>query len=198
MKRVDHFYTDDTLFSSKNWFTAESLIRRAVVEAASPAIFVELGTHRGRSAAFTGVEIAKSGKEIMLYTYEIHPELHAAAQKNLEGLPVMAILRDSTEAASEFSDKTVDFLFINADKTYEKVAADIDAWLPKMRIGSVIAGDDYWWTNLQEPLIDPNVDQFGMWQIRPSFPVARAVHERFPEYELIVTRNWAKWWVVLN
>lgn len=195
---MDHFYTDDSLFSSKNWFTAESLIRRAVIGAASPAVFVELGTHRGRSLAYTAVEIARTGKNIDLFGYEIHAELARSAAKNLKRFAnVQVVRKDSTEAAATFDDQSVDFIFMDSAKTYEKLCADIDAWLPKMRIGSVMAGDDYWWTDRSEPLLDSNADRFGMWQLRPSFPIARAVHERFPEYELIVTRNWAKWWVVL-
>ena len=50
---------------------------------------------------------------------------------------------DSAAYASNVPDKSVDFLFIDADHTYKGIRADIDAWLPKMKNGSTISGHDY-------------------------------------------------------
>jgi predicted O-methyltransferase YrrM len=194
---TEHYYLDER-FGTKNWFTAQTLIQRAVITAPTPARFIELGTHRGRSAAFTAVEIAKSGKQIHLTTLDIHPDLVLAAKENLSRFDnVVVVNADSTRYAAQVDDNSIDFIYIDADHSYEKLLADIDAWLPKMRIASVMAGDDYWWTNETGPIIDPNAPRFGMNALRDTFPVARAVQERFPEHELIVTQNWAKWWVVL-
>ncbi len=199
MNRTEHFYQDDSKFSSKNWFTAETLFQRAIINAPNPAQFVELGTHRGRSAAYMAVEIARSNKRIHLWTIDVNQTLTDAAIENLVDHPCVSITHgDATQFANVFEDASVDFLFMDANKEYEKLLADFDAWLPKMRIGSVIAGNDYWWTDALAPIIDPDVPKFGQWSMRRTFPVARAVHERFPEYELIVTKNWAKWWVVLK
>lgn len=55
----------------------------------------------------------------------------------------------STDAAELFMDETFDFVYIDADHTYDAVKADLSAWWPKVRPGGVLAGDDYgfagWW-----------------------------------------------------
>lgn len=52
------------------------------------------------------------------------------------------IWRMSTQAAAQdVEDESLDFVFIDADHTYEGVSADIDAWLPKVR--GMILGHDY-------------------------------------------------------
>lgn len=50
---------------------------------------------------------------------------------------------DSLEAAKEVADESLDFVFIDADHSYEGCRADIHAWSPKVRHGGMIAGHDY-------------------------------------------------------
>jgi len=56
---------------------------------------------------------------------------------------VYFIRKTSREAASEFEDGELDFVFIDAIHFYEYVKEDIELWLPKIRTGGIIAGDDY-------------------------------------------------------
>jgi predicted O-methyltransferase YrrM len=49
----------------------------------------------------------------------------------------------TVSAASLFGDKAFDFVFVDADHTYEGVRADIDAWLPKVRPGGWLMGHDF-------------------------------------------------------
>jgi hypothetical protein len=39
---------------------------------------------------------------------------------------------------------------IDGDHSYEAVKADIQAWLPKMKRGGVISGDDYMWPGVKK------------------------------------------------
>jgi hypothetical protein len=49
----------------------------------------------------------------------------------------------SVEAAGEVPDESLDFVFIDADHTYEACRADILAWAPKVKRTGWIAGHDY-------------------------------------------------------
>jgi hypothetical protein len=50
---------------------------------------------------------------------------------------------DSVAAAKAIPDASLDFVFIDADHTYEGCKADIEAWLPKIKKGGFISGHDY-------------------------------------------------------
>jgi Protein of unknown function DUF115/Methyltransferase domain len=65
----------------------------------------------------------------------------------------------SVEAARSVDDDSLDFVFIDADHSYEGCAADIAAWYPKLKPGALLSGHDY----------DNPVDQ--------TWGVARAVQE---------------------
>lgn len=67
------------------------------------------------------------------------------ARKAVEfaGARARIIRADSVEAANEIPDGYLDFVFIDADHTYEGCKRDILAWLPKVRPGGIISGHDY-------------------------------------------------------
>ncbi len=49
----------------------------------------------------------------------------------------------TTFAAPLIEDESLDFIFIDANHTYDGVAVDIDDWVPKVRPGGWITGHDY-------------------------------------------------------
>lgn len=72
------------------------------------------------------------------------------------------VLRMMSElAAKQVPDKSLDFVFIDADHTYEGTKSDIELWLPKTR--TIIMGHDY----------DGRGDKIGRWGVK------RAVDEAF-------------------
>lgn len=67
------------------------------------------------------------------------------------------IMRMSTlDAAKMVEDESVDFVFIDADHSYEGCKGDIDAWLPKVRKNGMLCGHDYNW-----PTVKQAVDERG-------------------------------------
>lgn len=60
---------------------------------------------------------------------------------------VTLIKGTSVEASNKFHkifpNNAVDFCYIDGDHTYEGVYVDIRAWLPKIKIGGILAGHDY-------------------------------------------------------
>ena len=49
----------------------------------------------------------------------------------------------SQYTVSKFKDKSIDFIYIDANHTYESVKNDLQLYLPKLKSNSVIAGHDY-------------------------------------------------------
>ena len=50
---------------------------------------------------------------------------------------------DSVASANIFPDEYFDFVYIDADHSYEGVVRDIKAWWPKVKKGGLFCGDDY-------------------------------------------------------
>jgi hypothetical protein len=63
--------------------------------------------------------------------------------KRLESYPVEFIKKLSSEAASFINDTSIDLLFIDGNHTYDYVFEDISLYMPKLKIGGIACGDDY-------------------------------------------------------
>lgn len=118
---------------------------------------VELGSFKGRSTSYL-LELAnKSGKQLNIYAIdhfqgsEEHEKIDYLSifKYNMDNLefkyPYTIIQKDSIEAAKEFENESIDFMMIDASHDYENVKKDILCWLPKIKIGGTLAGDDYDW-----------------------------------------------------
>ena len=64
-------------------------------------------------------------------------------KERLLGYNVEYIRKFSVDAAKDFEDGSLDFVYIDANHSYDFVKQDIAAWAPKVRSGGVIAGHDY-------------------------------------------------------
>lgn len=63
---------------------------------------------------------------------------------------LVEIIRDfSTKWAGQVGDGTLDYVYVDGDHNKDAVAADIDAFWPKLKLGGIMAFDDYtlagWW-----------------------------------------------------
>jgi hypothetical protein len=51
--------------------------------------------------------------------------------------------KKSVDAARDYKNKVLDYVFIDGDHSYEGASRDIAAWLPKVKPGGWIGGHDY-------------------------------------------------------
>lgn len=159
---MEHFYNDKTKFP-ENWFTFPKLYSSFINELNNKDIMIEIGSYKGQSAVYMATEICNSNKQIEFYaidtwegSQENKEQLSPYFTPNLDNLyniylfnikPVekyiTSIRSDSIKAAQAFRDKSIKIVFIDACHEYDCVVADIQAWLPKVQDGGILAGHDY-------------------------------------------------------
>jgi predicted O-methyltransferase YrrM len=145
--------------------------------------YVEVGSYEGGSILTLGLRFLN--RDIDFYAVESFMgslggtvdgwplPSRSRFEANLARFPrarVRLVPGDSTLAAALFEDASLDFVFIDACHDTPAVLRDIEVWLPKIRPGGILAGDDYGWDS-----------------------VRAAVDQRFPAANLTPSR-WV-WWV---
>jgi SAM-dependent methyltransferase len=142
-------------------FTFKNLYYWVVQQSPINSHFVEVGCAYGQSAAFLIVEIINSNKNIKLdlidpfFTDEIQlaPKTgDYVCSEFLENLkPVEGKYefkrKTSVEASNDYDDESLDFVFIDGSHEYKDIVDDLKAWIPKVKIGGILAGHDYTWSD---------------------------------------------------
>jgi predicted O-methyltransferase YrrM len=129
------------------------------------SVFVEVGCWLGASVIYLAQAARAAGKQFSIFAVDNFvgspcdgldatlAEWAAAGQGMWEQFNANLVLhgvadaitpiREPSQAGAErFANHTCDFVFIDADHTYEAVVADIAAWRPKMLPGGLLAGHD--------------------------------------------------------
>ena len=169
---MEHFYQN-----IPGWFSYDYMYKDAVERSKGGELFVEIGSFKGRSSAYMAVEIANSGKSIKFECVDPMKLMSHYADsavekpeefegysaddfhKRLESVKDYYKLHEMTsnDAVLLFEDGSIDFLLIDGDHSYEGVKKDITNYLPKMKKGGVIVGDDAWGPDVQNALRDAMV-----------------------------------------
>jgi len=160
---MEHFYQN----LGEDWFTYSNFYSKMVSHFVDGSHFVEVGSWKGRSSAFMAVEILNSKKKIRFdcvdtwqgsdehtnpnspwfnqeivsnpnWLYEEFLRNVRPVQKNIN-----PVRKSSLLASSDYEDRSLDFVFIDADHTYESVKEDISSWFPKVKVGGFIGRHDY-------------------------------------------------------
>jgi hypothetical protein len=58
----------------------------------------------------------------------------------------------SWEMSSTIEDRSLDFVFIDASHDYNSVKKDLQAWMPKVRLGGLLSGHDEHWEGVRKAL----------------------------------------------
>lgn len=146
----------------QGWFSFKNIYDN-MINKYDNGVFVEIGAWFGKSTAYMAQQIKENNKAIEFHVID--------TWEGTEGLPVgdmakklggdvyhifennmincnvidyMNIIKESSLTAhNKFKNESIDFLLIDGDHRYEGVKADINNWYPKIKIGGIIAGDDY-------------------------------------------------------
>jgi cephalosporin hydroxylase len=153
----------------EGWFGWRSGQEEAVDYFPEGSRFVEVGTYVGRSLCSLAEVVQRSGKNIIVIGIDTcqgsGPEgsrgkdFHGAAvrkgggtfagalHKNILdcgfGDKIVLIISDSVTAANLFGNRSLEWVHLDARHDYASVKADIEAWLPKVKAGGWLSGDDY-------------------------------------------------------
>ena len=175
---MEHYYQS----IGENWFSYPNLYSSAVKEANEGSHFVEVGSWRGRSAAYMAVEIVNSQKKIhfdcvdtfdgseehldpnsIWYVPELVEDkdyIFKEFHKNIE--PVRMVVNahrtTSLEGSKKYENESLDFVFIDAAHDYENVLLDIQNWFPKVKKGGVIAGHDITYHEVQRAVSEYSLE----------------------------------------
>ncbi len=151
------------------WFQWRSAQEEAAHSFSEGSRFVEVGTYLGRSLCSLGEVVEQSGKTFTLIGVDTcrgsgpeglkQKDYHGAAvlegggsfagtlHKNVlacgYGDVIQLIIADSVTASRLFADASIDWVHLDARHDYHSVKADIQAWLPKVKLGGWLSGDDY-------------------------------------------------------
>ena len=101
----------------------------------------EVGVDRGLNAGHILEECGRFLDLMVLVDKSCFEEF--AQRIEAEGWPANYIEALSTQAAGFYPDGHFDLVFIDAWHDYRDVRDDIDAWLPKVREGGILAGHDW-------------------------------------------------------
>lgn len=71
-------------------------------------------------------------------------QAYAQARGLLEPLGVNLIRCDSVKAAEMFEDEYLDFVYLDANHAVDAIRADIRAWFPKVKVGGLFCGHDFY------------------------------------------------------
>lgn len=118
---------------------------------------IEVGTSGGDNALTILKEWTNIQELICVDSYPTYSDfidprdqitLRNCAMRNFAYQPkVNLIIEDANKAAVQVKDKSVDFVYIDANHSYTFVKDDINYWLPKVKAGGMIGGHDYDWTD---------------------------------------------------
>lgn len=110
------------------------------------------------------------------FTQELLNKQYENFKHQMEDKPFVKIIRDYTSNASRhFSDDTFDFVYIDADHSYEGCLGDITTWYPKVKKGKFLIGDDF-----REAFIPKSGVKFGVIEAVDEF----AKRNKIKYYEL--------------
>jgi len=111
-----------------------------------PTIAAEIGVRHGDNA----LDMVANHKNLELFLIDSFkesdcPDAEFTAREKLSNYShrVNFFVEESESASKFFRDKLFDYVYIDADHTYESVIKDLTNWWPKVKDTGILAGHDY-------------------------------------------------------
>jgi predicted O-methyltransferase YrrM len=139
----------------EGWFNHQAAYDYLIHNMPQDGKFVELGAWLGKSSAYlcdkatfqqiTIIDTWKGSPNELTTTHKLATEvdIYDLFLENMGDRKYNVIKGTSKVAAKMFLKESLDVVFIDLTHTYEAVKEDIKLWLPKVKKGGFIAGDDY-------------------------------------------------------
>jgi predicted O-methyltransferase YrrM len=137
------------------WFNHQAAYDFLLKQVPEGGSFVELGAWLGKSSAYlcdkathqniTIIDSWKGSPNELTTTHKLatQVDIYDLFLENMGERKYNVIKGTSKVAAKMFLKESLDVVFIDLTHTYEAVKEDIKLWLPKVKKGGYIAGDDY-------------------------------------------------------
>jgi SAM-dependent methyltransferase len=141
----------------KGFFGYGKLYEEIINNIPENEMIIEIGSYYGRSTAYLLELAKKSQKNISIVSIDTfmgskeHTEtnFYNDFKKNIDNLdekyPLTVLKGESSRLADFFPDNSVYAIMIDASHEYEDVKTDIIKWIPKVKKGGTLCGDDYDW-----------------------------------------------------
>lgn len=102
----------------------------------------EIGVNDGRYSRM----LCETIPDLEYYGVDIwlKPHRKRRAKKRVRPFNATLIQKTSMEALNDFEDESLDFVYIDADHSYNHVAPDIIFWSKKVRQHGIVSGHDYY------------------------------------------------------
>lgn len=146
------------------WYNYEDFYQQVVNGLKDDSIICEIGSWLGKSTIGMALTNKKLNKNCKIYAIDTwkgsNEEFHKKYLKELKNISlyekflnnieiygvkdkITPIKKKSVEASIQFQDNSVDLVIIDGSHEYKDVLDDIKAWIPKVKKGGIISGDDY-------------------------------------------------------
>jgi len=165
--------------SKKIYISGEALVP-ILMKIPYQIIGVELGVSQGNTTCYLASKLSNLKKLYAIdpwcqykdgvgklggFTERIAQENYEITIKNINKLSdidkskIEIVKRTSLESFTFFPERSIDFIYIDADHSYHSVLLDLESWYPKIKKNGLIFGHDINVTSVRMAIIDFLSDQ---------------------------------------
>lgn len=157
----------------------------------------EVGVANADSALYLAERLHYYGKKFKLYMvdsmdYGGYIQLCTIYQNIIKsglGEYIEVIPKESLEAAKDFNDGYLDFIYIDSSHTYEGTKAEIPVWYAKLKDECILAGHDWNAEEVKKAVEEIVPKTFLRTDIQDrNFDVEKVLHSEE------TTKGWGVWW----